>query len=125
MSSRIRFRIAGVGTMISSATTRPVPSALRQQRLADDAFEHQRQLGADLPLLVRREDVDDAVDRLRRRVGVQRREGQVAGLGDPQRRLDRLQVAQLADEDDVRVLAERGAQGGAEAVRVASAPRAG
>ena len=50
----------------------------RQQRLADDAFEHQRQLGADLPLLVRREHVDDAVDRLRRRIGVQRRERQVA-----------------------------------------------
>ena len=96
----------------------PRPSAARQQRLADDALEHQRQLRADLRLLVRREDVDDAVDRLRRRVGVQRRERQVAGLGDAQRRLDRLEVAHFADEDDVGVLAQRGAQRHREAVGV-------
>src|SRR6266536_1702493 len=33
-----------------------------QQALTHDAFEHQRKLGADLGLLVRREHVDDAVD---------------------------------------------------------------
>ena len=38
------------------------------------------------------------------RVRVQRREGKVTGLGDRQRRLDRLQVAHLTDEDDVGVL---------------------
>ena len=38
------------------------------------------------------------------------RERQVAGLGDPQRRLDRLEVAHLADEHDVGVLAQRRAQ---------------
>ena len=32
------------------------------------------------------------------------------GLGDAQRRLDRLEVAHLADQDDVGVLAQRGAQ---------------
>ena len=64
-------------------------------------------------------DVDDAVDRLRRRVGVQRAERQVAGLGDPQRRFDGLEVAHLADQHDVRVLAERGAQRHREALRVA------
>ena len=41
-----------------------------------------------------------------RRVGVQRREGQVAGLGDGQRGLDRLEVAHLADQHDVRILAQ-------------------
>ena len=105
--------------MISSEQTRPLPSALRQQRLADDAFEHQRQLGPDLRLLAGRKDVDDAVDRLRRRVGVQRAERQVAGLGDLQRRFDRLEVAHLADQDDVRILAQRRAQRVAEAVGVA------
>ncbi len=90
----------------------------RQQRLAEDALEHERQLGADLRLLVGGEDVDDAVDRLRRRVGVQGGEGQVAGLGDAQRRLDRLQVAHLADQHDVRVLAQHRAQGVGEAVGV-------
>ena len=40
------------------------------------------------------------------------------GLGDAQRRLDRLEVAQLADEDDVGVFAEGGAQRLREALRV-------
>ena len=38
------------------------------------------------------------------------RERQVPGLGDAQRRLDRLEVAHLADEHDVGVLAQRRAQ---------------
>ncbi len=46
------------------------------------------------------------------------REGQVARLGDAQRRLDRLQVAHFADEDDVGVLAQGGAQRVGEGVRV-------
>ena len=50
----------------------PAAARLRQQRLTDDAFEHERELRADLRLLVRREHVDDAVDRLRRGVRVQR-----------------------------------------------------
>src|SRR5215210_1337292 len=66
----------------------PLAAGLGQQRLADDPLQHQRKLGPDLPLLVGREDVDDAVDRLRRRVGVQGGEGQVARLGDPEGRLD-------------------------------------
>jgi hypothetical protein len=64
------------------------------------------------------EDVDDAVDRRRRRIRVQGRERQVARLGDPQRRLDRLQVAHFADEHDVGVFAQHGAQGVGERVRV-------
>ena len=104
--------------MISSETTRP-PPIFGQQRLADDAFEHQRELGPDLALLVRREHVDDAVDRLRRRVGVQRAEREVAGFGDAQRRFDRLEVAHLADQDDVGVFTERGAQRVGEALGVA------
>ena len=68
---------------------------------------------------MRREHVDDAVDRLRRRVGVQRPERQVARLGDAQRRLDRLEVAHLADQHDVGILAQRRAQRAREALRVA------
>ncbi len=92
----------------------PGPLRATQQRLADDALEHHRELGADLSLLVRREHIDHAVDRLRRRVGVQRGEGEVPRLRDPQRGLDRLEVPHFADQDDIRVLAERGAQRGAE-----------
>src|SRR5438552_1229066 len=61
----------------------------------------------DLRLLVRREHVDDAVDALHRRVRVQGGEHQVAGFRDGQRRPDRLEVAHLADEYDVRVLPQR------------------
>src|SRR5207237_1300137 len=58
---------------------------LLQQRLCDDALEHERQLGTDLRLLVRREHVDDAVDAFHRRVGVQRGYSEVARLRDGQR----------------------------------------
>ena len=55
---------------------------------------------------------------------VQRAERQVARLGQRQRRLDRLEVAQLADQHDVGVLAQHAAQRLAEPVRVARRPRA-
>ena len=83
------------------------------------------ELDADLPLLVRREHRDDAVDRLGRVERVQRREHQVAGLGRVQRRFDRLEVAHLADQDDVGVLAQRAAQRVRERLRVDRRPRAG
>ena len=85
----------------------------RQQRLAHDPLEHERELRADLRLLVGGKDVDDPVDRLRRRVGMQRGERQVARLGDLQRGFDRLEIAHLADEHDVRILAQRRPQRGA------------
>ena len=65
-----------------------------------------------------REDVDDAVDRLRRVLGVQGREHEVTGLGRGQRGLDRLEVTHLTDEDDVRVLTQDVAQGLGEGLRV-------
>ena len=46
----------------------------------------------------------------RRALGVQRREHEVPGLGCGERGRDRLEVAHLADEDHVGVLAERRAQ---------------
>ena len=86
----------------------------RDQRLGDDALEADRELGADLALLGGREDVDDAVDGLRRVLGVERGEDEVAGLGRGQRRADRLHVAHLADEDHVGVLAQRGLEASAK-----------
>ena len=90
----------------------------REQRLRDDALQRVRELHAHLVLLRRREDVDDAVDRARRALGVQRGEDEVAGLGRGQRGRDRLEVAHLAEEDHVGVLAERAAQRLGEADRV-------
>ena len=97
---------------------RPLPDARGRRRLAEDPLEHERQLRAHLRLLARGEDVDDAVHRLDGAVRVERREGEVARLGDAERALDRLEVAHLADEDDVRVLAQDGAQRVRERVRV-------
>ena len=57
-------------------------------------------------MLLRREQVEDAVDRRRRAGGVDRAEHQVPGLGRVDGRLERLDVAQLADQDHVRVLAD-------------------
>ena len=82
----------------------------RDQPLVDDAGERGGELDAHLGLLVGGEDVDDAGERLRGVVGVQRGEDQVAGLGDGQREPDRLQVAHLADQQHVGVLAQRRAQ---------------
>jgi len=99
---------------------RDAPGAVggRQQLLGDDPLQRDRELDAHLLLLGRREDVDDAVDRLRRVLRVQRGEDEVTGLRRGQRRVDRLEVAHLADEDHVGVLAQRGLQAKAEGLRV-------
>ena len=68
------------------------------------------ELDSNLLLLPRRESVDHAVDRARSALGVESGEDEVAGLGRGQRGGDRLEVAHLAEEDHVRVLAERGAE---------------
>ena len=109
LPSRIRLLIAGVDDQ--HLERRDAAAAdLAAQRLRDDALQRFREHDADLRLPVGRELVDDAVDRRRRGRRVQRAEHQVAGL----RRLDRdgdgLQVAQLADQHDVGILAQRRAQ---------------
>ena len=83
----------------------------RQEGLGDDGLERHRQHDPDLGLVLAGEDVDDAADRLDGRVRVQGGEGQVTRLRDAESRLDRLEVAHLADQDDVRVLAQDRAQG--------------
>ena len=80
--------------------------AFEQELLRDDALEGGCDLHPDLLLLVRRKDVDDAVDRLRAVLRVKGREHQVACLGRGQGDLDGLQVAHLTDEDDVGILAQ-------------------
>ena len=61
-----------------------------------------------LPLLLGREDVNDAIDGLGGRLGVQRGEDEMAGLGGRKSGGDRLQVPHLADEDHVGVLSQGG-----------------
>src|SRR5918996_6089645 len=90
----------------------------RQQLLRRHPLQGRGQLHSDLLLLVRREHVDDTVDRLRRVLRVQRGEDQVAGFGRGQRRGDGFQVPHLTDEDDVGVLAQDVLQRAGERVRV-------
>ena len=67
--------------------------------------------------------LDDAVDGLG---GIRRMQGsehQVAGCGGFHRQTNRLEVPHFADEDDVRVLAQRAAQGGGERPRMRATSR--
>src|SRR5919107_589828 len=96
----------------------PAPVGARDERLAEYAFEYERELRAYLRLLRGGENVDDAVDGRGRRVRVQRGERQVARLRDAQGGLDGFEVTHFADEHHVRVLAERRAQRLGEAARV-------
>ena len=75
-----------LGTISSTAKTRPAPAARGIKRLAQHALEHHRQLSPHLGLLIGRKHIEDAVDGLNARVGVEGREHQVTGLGDHQRR---------------------------------------
>ena len=82
--------------------------------LGDDALDRAGDHAARLLVLVGREEVEHAVDRLGRVDRVDRREHEVAGLGGGQRRLHGLLVAHLADQDHVGVLAQDAAQGALE-----------
>jgi hypothetical protein len=105
--------MAAFGTMTSSASSAPGWRSHHLHRRFGISScwdmtpsSTKRELRPDLRLLVGGEDVDDPVDRLHRAVRVQGAEGEVARLGDRQRRLDRLEVAHLADQHDVGVLTE-------------------
>ena len=80
------------------------------QSLGDHALDRAGDHAARLGVLVGREEVEHAVDRLGRVDGVDRREHEVPGLGGRQRRLDGLLVAHLADQDHVGVLAQHPSQ---------------
>ena len=73
-------------------------------------MQRAREHRAHLVVLVGREEVEHAVDRLGGVEGVDRREHEVAGLGRRHRRLHGLLVAHLADQDHVGVLAQDVAQ---------------
>ena len=86
--------------------------------LRDDAFERFGKRGANLVLLIRRENVDDAVDRLGRARSMQGAEDKVTGGGRGQRQLDRFMIAHFTDEQDIRIFTERAAQCSRERARV-------
>ena len=116
LSSRIIE--ASAGEPIEDLVRRHAPLAVGrpQELLRDDAREALGEHPAHLRLLVGGERVDDAVDRRRRAVRVHRGEDEDAEARELERELHRLVGPELADEDDVRVLAA----GAADGVRVAS-----
>ena len=101
---RSSYRVGGDQDSSKAAT--PQPPTPWQRRSRDDGLERAGELHPDLGLLLGGEDVDDAVERLGGVVGVQRGEDEVTGLGDGEREPDGLEVAHLADEEDVGVLAQ-------------------
>ena len=82
----------------------PPAADTRQQTLADDAAQHARHDRADLCLLGFLEQLDEAGDRLAGVDRVHGRHDQVTRFGRLQRGLGGLAVAQLADQDHVRIL---------------------
>ena len=90
----------------------------RQEPLADHAPKDAGEHGADLLLLRGRKELDHPADGLGGVDRVQGREDEVARLGRLQRGLRGLGVAELADQDRVRVLAEHAAERLAEALGV-------
>ncbi len=86
--------------------------------LRADADEYGGELDANLLLLVRGKDVDDAVDRLRGVLCVERGEDEVSRFGGGDGGGDGFKVAHFADEDDVGVLPERTLEGLGEALGV-------
>ena len=103
----------------------PAAADLRQQALGDDAAKHAGEDRPHLRLLDRGEELDIPADRLGGVDRVHRREDEVPGLGCLQRRLGRLGVAQLADQDHVGVLPQRAAERLVERLGVETRPRAG
>ena len=108
----ISLAMARVISMISTIARRPRPSGRAHQGLGNHRVEALGQEALGLLAHVAGECVDHPVDGLYRAGGVQRAQHQVAGLGGGHGHLDGLRVAQLADQDHIRVLA----QGGPDAV---------
>ncbi len=86
--------------------------------LGEDAAQRFADHDADLVALVGGEHVEHAVERARGVAGVQGAEHQVARFrgGDGER--DGFEVAHFTDHDDVRILAQRAAEGGGEGLGV-------
>ena len=85
---------------------RPAPDSRGIRRCEIERADVQRQVHQQLLAPLVGEEVDDAVERLVGAVGVQRRQHEVARLGELDAVLHGLAVADFADEDDVRRLAQ-------------------
>ena len=80
------------------------------QRLRDHGLQRLGEHGAHHFLFLGRKHVDDTVDGLGRRRGVQRAEHQVTGFGRRHGQADGFQVSHFANQNRVRVFTQRGLQ---------------
>jgi hypothetical protein len=103
---------------MTSAATLAVHA--RKQALADDALQVVGEPHPRRCLLLGRKNADQSADRLRRVGSVHRGEDHVARFGCFQGDVDGFRVAHLADQNDVGILSERGAQRLRKAARVAA-----
>ncbi|MNN08727.1 hypothetical protein D3C81_1215890 [compost metagenome] len=97
----------------------PAAADLLQQGLGNHRLQRFGKHRANHGFFFGGEHVDDTVDGLGRRGGVQGAEYQVAGFRRGQRQADGFQVAHFADQDDVRVFPQRRTQRLVEAEGVA------
>ena len=97
--------------MISQAGIPLQPVGIGHQALGDDRLQGRGQQVADLLVLVRREERNDAADGLGGIDGVHGAQDQVAGVGGRQRDLHGLGIPDLTDEDHVRILPQNMLQG--------------
>ena len=104
-------------TSTSAASDDAAAVGARQQALRDDPLQAARDADAVLGHVAPHER-EHAVHGAHGVARVQRRQDEVARLGRLERDLHRLLVADLADEDDVRILPQRRAQRRGEARRV-------
>ena len=96
----------------------PLTCRVLHEVLRNHAAEQHAQRGAHLLATLFRDDVDDAVDRLRRGVRVQGSDHQYARLRRLDSEPDRLQIAHLADDEHVGRFSQGAAQRGREGLRV-------
>ena len=95
------------------------PPIFFSKRLRNHRAQRLRQHRTHHLFFGRREHVDNTVDGLRRRTGMQSTEHQVTGFGRGQRKTNGLEVTQLTNQDNIGVFAQRRAQCLVEAKRVA------
>ena len=84
----------------------PLSISAGDESLRNNGFTNIGKLGDDLLLLIGRENIDESVNRLWGIDGMEGGDDEVAGFGGGEGDADGFQIAELGDDDDIRVLTE-------------------